>query len=275
MPSRRPSRSKPLPPFDKYQLYHASVQSPDEDARFFAEVYRDARGARAVPKVLREDFCGTFANCCAWLRLGPGRSAHGVDLDPEPLEYGKEHYLSQLSPALAARLRLHRKDVLGSGLPKADIIAALNFSYYIFKDRPTLKKYFTNCRRTLNDGGVLLLDSFGGPKCMEPNEEVSEHGNPPFDYYWDQDTYDPLTNEAQFYIHFKRRGEKKRLKVFSYDWRMWAPAEIKDVLLDAGFSKVDYYWEGSTSDGYGDGDFKVVEHGDECEAYVAYLRALK
>ena len=112
---------------------------------------------------------------------------------------------------------------------------------------------------------------------MEANEEVSEHGDPPyvFDYFWDQDSYDPLTNEAQFYIHFQRKGEKKRQKVFSYDWRLWQPQEVKDLLLEVGFSRVDFYWEGSTKDGYGDGNFQVVEQGEECEAYVAYLVALK
>ena len=49
-----------------------------------------------------------------------------------------------------------------------------------------------------------------------------------FSYFWDQDTYDPINNFAMFYIHFKRKGEKKIEKAFTYDWRMWTiPAPPK------------------------------------------------
>src|SRR5437868_4175927 len=76
------------PPFDKYELYRESVQSPAEDVRFLEEVWRDARGGSGTPRIFREDFCGTFANCCEWVKLGRDRVAHGVDLDSEPLDYG-------------------------------------------------------------------------------------------------------------------------------------------------------------------------------------------
>ncbi len=267
--------SKKLPPFDKYYYYTESVQSPEHDVQFLDQVYKDANGAKAVAKVMREDFCSTFANCCAWVKMGKERSAHGVDLDPETLSYGRAHYLSKLTPAEQGRIQLHEKDVLGKGLPKADLICGMNFSYYIFKERAVLKKYFMNCLRTLNDKGVLLLDSFGGSKCYEPNEEETEFDDPKFSYFWDQDSYDPLTGHAQFYIHFKRPGEAKRERVFSYDWRMWSVAEIKDLLLECGFSKVNLYWEGTTEDGEGDGNFHIVDKGDDCEAWICYLGAVK
>jgi len=66
---------------DKYTLYQQAVQEPDHEVEFFDRVYR-ARHKR-LPKVLREDFCGTFAVCCEWVKK-PGRVAIGVDLDPEP-----------------------------------------------------------------------------------------------------------------------------------------------------------------------------------------------
>ena len=263
-----------LPPFDKYAYYSDSVQSPEEDAKFLDQVYREARGGKA-PLVLREDFCGAFANCCAWVRLGSKRQAIGLDLDPEPLAYGHEHYLPQLSPKERARLAILRRDVLKPGAPPADIICALNFSYFIFKERALLKRYFKQCLKGLKPGGILVIDCFGGPKCSEPNEEYSEQGSPPFYYYWDQLSFDPLTNEAKFAIHFKRRGEAKREHVFSYDWRMWSPSELKDLLLEAGFKQVDYLWEGSTPEGEGDSDFKVVTEGEVCEAWVCYLAALR
>ena len=80
---------------------------------------------------------------------------------------------------------------------------------------------------------------------MTPNEEETEHDG--FSYFWDQDSYDALTNFGQFYIHFKRKGEKKREKVFSYDWRLWSIPELKECLLEAGFEKTVVYWEGTLS----------------------------
>ena len=273
MPKQQSSSRKKLPPFDKYYHYGESVQSPAEDARFLEQIYRDARGR--TPSVLREDFCGGFANCCDWVKRSPTHVAHGVDLDPEPIAYGTEHYLSKLTPSQQSRVHVHRKNVLGRGLPNADVICALNFSYFIFKERTVLKNYFKTCLRTLNKGGIMVMDCFGGPRCQEANEEVSENGDPGFDYFWDQDSFDPLTHEAKFFIHFKRPGEKKQLEVFSYDWRMWSLPELKDLLMEVGFTKVDFLWEGSTDDGEGDGDFKVSTRGEECEAWVAYVSAHK
>ena len=43
------------------------------------------------------------------------------------------------------------------------------------------------------------MDIFGGSECYEANEEETEHDD--FSYFWDQDSYDPVTNEAMFYIH--------------------------------------------------------------------------
>jgi SAM-dependent methyltransferase len=270
-----PTTLPTLPPFDKYYYYSESVQSPSEDVKFLDFVYKEARGAKAQPKTMREDFCGTFLNCIEWVKAGKGRDAYGIDLDPEPLDYGRANYLPKVKPELQKRVHLMQKNVLGKGLPKADIICALNFSYFIFKERAVLRDYFKNCLRTLEDKGVLVLDCFGGTKCYEANEEETEYDDQGYSYFWDQDTFDPITNEAMFYIHFKRAGEKKRQKVFTYDWRMWSIPELKDLLLEAGFKKVHTYWEGTTEDGEGDGEFFRADKGEDCDSWVSYLVALK
>lgn len=267
--------TRPLPPFDKYYYYSEAVQSPDEDMLFAEQVYREVSASKRLPKTMREDFCGTFANSLAWIRRGPDREAVGVDLDPEPLAWGRKHRLANATPDEARRLTLLRKNVMGKDLPKCDMISAMNFSYYIFKERETLKQYFANCLRTLNKNGVLLLDTFGGSRCHEPTEDEINFDKPKFDYFWDQDKIDPLTHDATFYIHFKRPGEKRREKVFTYEWRLWSPPEVRDVLLDAGFKKVHFYWEGITEDGGGDGEFKIVKEGEACESWIAYLAAVK
>jgi cyclopropane fatty-acyl-phospholipid synthase-like methyltransferase len=138
-----------------------------------------------------------------------------------------------------------------------------------FKTRPLLKQYIENCYKTLNAGGLLVLDCFGGPASIEPNESESEYDD--FSYFWDQDTFDPLTNEGMFYIHYQLKGQKKIEKVFTYDWRMWGIPELKDLMEEAGFKKVHFYWEGTDDDGEGDGNYAKVTRGEICDSWVAYV----
>lgn len=255
--------------FDKYKYYLRAVQSPDSDVEFFRDTYKTLRGKPA--KTLREDFCGTFAISCEWVKLETNHLACGVDLDPEPLEYGRANHLSHLSEEQRGRVRLVERNVLSHELPVSDIIVAVNFSYFIFKTRNRMREYFENCLRTLSDSGILILDCFGGSACHEPNEEEIEHED--FSYFWDQDTFNPITNEAMFHIHFKIKGEPRRDKVFSYDWRLWSLPELRELLLEAGFSKVTTYWEGTDADGEGNGEFTPAEVGEACETWIAYLIA--
>jgi SAM-dependent methyltransferase len=256
-------------PYDKYALYKASVQAPDSDVVYLRDTYKELRGK--LPKIMREDFCGTHAICCEWVKLDPAFQAVGIDLDAEPIEYGQKHYVAALPQDQQKRIQVLNKNVLDEGLPKADVIAALNFSYYIFKSRLLLRNYFKNSLRGLKPGGIFVVDCFGGSACQEANEEETYFEDEEFSYFWDQDYYDPVNNYAQFYIHFKRKGEKKREKVFSYDWRMWTIPEIREVMIEAGFKKAHVYWEGTTKKGDGDGKFVRVEKGEECESWIAYV----
>ncbi|RYZ55769.1 MAG: class I SAM-dependent methyltransferase [Proteobacteria bacterium] len=252
---------------DKYEYYAKSVQSPDVDALFLQKTYSSLKGKE--PKTLREDFCAAFALCCEWTRLGSDKLSIGIDLDEEPLDYGRKHYLSTLSPEEQKRVNVLSQNVLSPEMPHADIIAALNFSYMGFKTRPLLKQYIENCHKTLNDGGLLIFDCFGGPASQEPNESESEYDD--FSYFWDQDTFDPLTNEGMFYIHYQPKGQKKIEKVFTYDWRMWGIPELKDLMEEAGFKKIHFYWEGTDEDGEGDGNYSKVTKGEICDSWVAYI----
>ncbi len=257
--------------FDKYWYYNKSVQSADIDVVFFQDTYKELKGK--MPQSFREDFCGTFKLSCEWVKLNESYNAVAVDLDLEPIQYGLENYLPELTNEEQSRLKVMQANVLDPNLPKADIIAACNFSYFIFKKREELKDYFKRNLNALNDGGLLILDVFGGTHCYEPNEEETEHKG--FSYFWDQDSYDPVTNEALFYIHFKPKGEKKIKKVFTYDWRMYSIPEIKDILTDCGFKNVHIYWEGTEKNGEGDGEFKKVVSGEHCDSWIAYIVAEK
>lgn len=265
------SSKKQSKEFDKYWYYNESVQSADVDVKFFRKTYKELKGKK--PVVFREDFCGTFMLSCEWAKLKESHKAIGLDLDPEPIAYGKKHYLPKLTEDQQSRIDIQEANVLDDNLPKADIIAACNFSYSIFKDRKTLKEYFTKNLKALNDDGIFMLDIFGGSECYEPNEEETEHDD--FSYYWDQDSFDPVTNEAMFYIHFKPKGQKKIKRAFTYDWRLWSIPELKDILQEVGFEKIHVYWEGTDDDGEGDGVFTRVESGEDCESWVAYIVAEK
>ncbi len=262
---RRDTKQKPT--FDKYAYYRKAVQAPEDDVIFIRNTYRELRGGD--PRVLREDFCGTFSICCEWVKLSRSHEAHGVDLDSEPIGYGRVHYFTQLQAHQQARLSVHQKNVLSPDLPKADVICAMNFSHYILKDRATMVAYFRSCFESLRGRGILLTDCFGGSRCQEENEEITSHRG--FKYYWDQASFDPVTNFAKFYIHFKVEGRPKQEKAFSYDWRMWSIPELREMMREAGFRKIHVYWEGTAKDGTGNGVFTRTEKGEECEAWIAYV----
>lgn len=254
--------------FDKYDLYKKAVQSPADDAKFLLEVFRELRGKS--PRILREDFCGTAALCGEWVKLRPNHVAYGLDLDPEPIEYGRQHDHVRLSPTQKKRLHLLEKNVLDKDLPKADLSVALNFSYFLFKTRPLMKQFLSNVRRGLRPGGLAVFDVFGGTQCHDAIEDRTNHGK--FTYYWDQTGFDPVSNEAMFHIHF-RVGRRKYERVFTYDWRLWTIPELREMMEEAGFKKTHIYWEGTARDGSGNGDFTRVEKGEACLSWICYIVA--
>ncbi len=218
---------------------------------------------------MREDFCSTFELCCEWAKLDDEKRAIALDIDSEPLEYGKAHYLTDLSAAAQKRVRVLERDVLAPRGPRADIICALNFSYFVFRERATLLKYFQQCRRALNPGGIFAVDVFGGPQYGEPSVDTKKL--PGFEYFFEQEFFDPISNHTRFHIHFKQRGERNRRRAFSYDWRMWSIPEIRDLMSDAGFRQVAVYWEGTGRNGRGSGKFRRREQGESCCIWVAYV----
>jgi SAM-dependent methyltransferase len=254
-------------PFDKYAAYSATVQSAHYDARFLRRVYRELK--QREPIILREDFCSTFELCCEWAKLDDEKQAIGLDIDPEPLDYGRSHYLAHLPASTRDRVQVIQKDVLAPGAPRADIVCALNFSYFAFRERETLLKYFRQCRRALKPGGIFALDLFGGPQYGEP--WVDTKAFPGLKYFFQQEFFDPISNYTRFHIHFKPRGKRTQKRVFTYDWRMWSIPEVRDVMLDAGFDDVAVYWEGTGRNGRGSGKFHRRERGESCSIWVAYV----
>ncbi|MCH1440792.1 MAG: hypothetical protein L7W43_14110, partial [Rubripirellula sp.] len=86
---------------DRFDCYQKSVQTPDHEVVFFEQAYRDAYGS--APTDLREDFCGTFAICCDWVASKSKRTAIGVDLCSETLQWGRDNNLAKLKKSQQKR----------------------------------------------------------------------------------------------------------------------------------------------------------------------------
>jgi hypothetical protein len=257
--------------FDKYRAYSEAVQSPSLDARFLQRVYSEIRGQK--PVVLREDFCGTFTVCCEWVKIDSAKEAVGVDLNPAPLAYGKKHYLDGLEGHARKRIRLYKNDVLSQHTSRADIICALNFSYFVFHSRERLLRYFTLSKKRLRSNGLCIVDVFGGAECAGPSTEVRRL--PGMKYEFEQEDFDPITYRSKFHIHFAPAGQRVRRRVFTYDWRMWTIPELRDVMKEAGFRDIIVYWEGTGRDGRGSGRFYRRERGESCSIWIAYVVGVK
>jgi SAM-dependent methyltransferase len=265
-----PRRAKPLP--DSHVLYQRAVQAPDSEVEFADRVYHRLRGRRASR--LREDFCGTAAIACKWVKLRKTNTAVGVDLHRETLDWARAHNVAKLPIQAQRRIELlHRNVVRPSkrGI-RMDAVLALNFSWWVFKTRPALVRYFRSVRRSLSPGGLFLLDIYGGPDSIDELRERRKIGGG-LTYIWDQEKVDPITNQTLCHIHFRLADGRSIRKAFTYDWRIWSIPEARDALADAGFKRSTVYWEGDDGKGGGNGIFTPAEHGECCAAFIAYIVA--
>jgi SAM-dependent methyltransferase len=255
---------------DKYRLYTDSVQCPDSEIHFFRRVYRKYN--KKSPQVMREDFCGTAAICCEWVRRGSKNRAIGVDLDPEPLAWCAEHYLPELTDKQRERLTFLQENVMDVR-EKADAILALNFSFGVFKQRADFLKYMQGCHESLDRNGIFVMDIYGGPEAQRPQQDETEKDG--YTYIWDQNQYNPITNECVNHIHFVFSDGSRMRRAFTYEWRLWSLAELRDLMHEAGFREVVVYWEGTDDDGSGNGVFAPRESVEVEDAWVAYIVGVK
>ena len=256
---------------DKYELYQEAVQDPEGDVKRLVRMYKSEFGRK--PRSLREDFCGTALLACAWVRSHADREAFGVDLDPEPLAWGRRHNLAALRPNQARRVSLVQGDVRAPTRRRADLVAAFNFSYFTFQTRPELRAYFEKAHAGLEDRGLFVLDAYGGPEAQEARSETREHDG--FDYVWDQHRFDPITHRTRCYIHFEFRDGSRLRRAFGYEWRLWMLPELQELLLEAGFDRADVYWEGADSKNEPNGVFRRRAHAPDDPAWIAYLVGVK
>lgn len=266
----------------RHLLYTAAVQSVETDLDFMQRVYRKERGGQRFRR-LREDFCGTAALACEWVRRNPKNWAWGVDLDRATLDWGQTHYVPRLGRA-ARRLRFLCSDVLEVREPKVDVVVAQNFSYSVFKQREQLQQYFRRVRRSLLPGGMFFLDAFGGTESIIAISETRRiavstalDGSrvSAFTYVWEQARFNPIDHHIVCHIHFKLGGGIKLNRAFTYDWRLWTLPELRELLLDSGFEAAEVYVEGwDEKEEDTDGIYRRRTRFENDAGWVAYVIGL-
>jgi hypothetical protein len=255
---------------DLHWLYEQSVQNVEAEVEFIDRVFKKEFGR--TPGFLREDFCGTAQLCSEWVKRRRSNTALGVDYDGPTLEWGRANNLCPLGDRASA-VTLVQDDVRNVTDPRAEVLAATNFSWWGFKTRAELKEYFLGVHASLQDEGMLLLDIYGGPEAQVP--QIEEKDVEGFEYLWDQDDFNPITGEVRCMIHFRFPNGSQMDNAFTYDWRLWSLPETCDLLEECGYRKVVVFWEGTDKDGEPNGIFLPDRKGDLAPAWVAYIIAYR
>ncbi len=257
---------------DPHELYEKAVQCVEAEIDFVDQTFQALRGRQA--RYLREDFCGTANTSCEWVRRRVGNYATAIDLDGEVLGWGAAHHLAALDVAQRERVVLLEQDVLEANTALQDVVLAMNFSYWLFKQRSQLRRYFASVRDALVDDGVFFLDCFGGYDAFRVLKEKTRHKH--FTYVWDQAAYNPVNGDLRCHIHFRFPDGSRLQRAYSYDWRLWTLPEIREILAEAGFSSSTVYWQGWDEDeNEGSGEFSAVESADADAGWIAYIAACK
>ena len=277
MTRKKASTPAPLSIDEKYNLYENSVQTPDLHVKWFDEVFKEHFGRQAHS--LKEDFCGTHWQSVEWVKMHSKNTALGLDLDPEPIEYGKRTRDVHLTAEQRKRLKIVQKNVLEPTRPGVDIQAASNFSFNIFHTRKELKEYFQAAYDSLGKEGIFILEMAGGTGMMDTMKEKTKitdaQENPWFTYIWKQKDYNYIKNTALYTISFKMKDGTKYKDVFVYDWRLWTIPEVREVLEEVGFKSTHAYLEDFDDDGDGDGEYIETEKSDECYTWVGFVVGVK
>ncbi len=255
---------------DKHKLYENSVQNVEAEIDFVDNTYYSIRKRRA--RLLREDFGGTANTSCEWVKRRPTNKAIAVDLDKQVQGWGVKNNLSKLNNGQRKRIRLVTDNVMHVKTIPVDIVLAMNFSYWIFKERTTMIRYFKRVYHALKKDGVFFLDAFGGFEAFREMEEHSDFGK--FTYIWDQVKYNPINGHGLFKIHYKFSDGSRLKDAFIYDWRVWTLPELTEMLSATGF-KPTIYWEGTDEDNEGNGVFTPTTEGEADAGWIVYIVAEK
>jgi len=253
---------------DRHDLYQRSVQDTAAEIDFVEQTWNELRPRPA--EFLREDFCGTANTACEWVRRNEDHYAIGIDLDRAVLDWGERNNVAELSEDGQRRIELIHGNVLDVLSQPADIVLAMNFSYFLFHTRDAMREYFNCVREGLASDGIFFLDAYGGYDAPREIEETRDCDG--FVYIWEQAEFNPIDSCMTCHIHFGFPDGSRIERAFTYHWRLWTLPELREILLEAGFSQVDIYWEGTDEEsGEGDGIFMPSEVGEADAGWVCYI----
>ena len=142
----------------------------------------------------------------------------------------------------------------------------------LFKERKLLLAYFRKVRKNLDLDGIFFLDCFGGSDAYRELKERTKLDG--FTYVWDQAAYNPVNSDISCHIHFHFPDKSKLKRAFTYDWRLWTLPEIRELLLDAGFSEVIIYAQAVDPITEEPSQMEPVLNMDADLGWIAYIGAL-
>ncbi|CAL5221490.1 g3691 [Coccomyxa viridis] len=292
---------------DRHALYESAVQSPKGDISYLLCFYQRYIGQQ-VPEHLREDFCGTALLASTWCRGDLARrTGMGLDIDRDALMWGMQHNGEGLADTAQPCLWLLHGDVTqpldkavlvncpvrsnsnGSqpsveqsmqdmSIHASDIICAFNFSVCLLHQRSEVQAYFRQSRQALSKrGGILVMDLLGGHAAEESVFMHRHNDTTGARFVWEQEGYNPVTRHIHCYITLRDPDTQKNLRrAFHYHWRLWTIPELHDMLMGAGFSRVNVWLRpmqgvssGCEDEEGEEGSSDSGEHDEDFEEYSA------
>ena len=259
---------------NRFDLYEAAVQSPEVQCRFFRALHG------GEPLVLADDFSGAGGLARGWLGLSERYASIATDRDELPLAHAYVRATERFGEGVFKRFGLQRASVVEAG-GHVDVAVALNFGVSELQRRAELVGYFRHSLFRLNNGGVMVVDTYGGPTAYDTGRyrvEASLDGAG-FVYEWEQRRGDPLTGRVECAMHFEVDGGTRVEDAFVYDWRLWSVPEVRDAMMEAGYRSTEVHLDYGVGSGEEDGPVleaaaldgepTVGIEGDE--DYVAYV----
>lgn len=238
---------------DKFDCYELCVQSP----RHVVAMLRAIHGND--PTILREDFCGSAAISRRWCAEGlkRGDNSRAVAVDLEPVAIGRARREVERE-GLAGLVSLHMGDAAAKDAPAgaegADVIFVGNFSIGYLHRRIDLMRYLRLSRARLLaanggfGGGIFVCDLYGGAGAFRLGAIERRHPartGEVIRYAWRHAAADPITGMVENRMSFRieRDGEivHELPDAFTYHWRLWNLAELREAMLEVGFRQVDTY----------------------------------
>ncbi|KAK8971088.1 hypothetical protein KSP40_PGU021550 [Platanthera guangdongensis] len=185
-----------------------------------------------------------------WLRTDPRRTAVGLDLDLESLNWCLEKNIMFTVQACSTMEE--------APLPPRDIICAFNYSCCCLQRRADLVRYFKHTLSALsNKGGIFVMDVYGGTSSERKLRLQRKFTN--FTYIWEQGEFDIISRRTRISLHFQLGKMGMLRHAFSYAWRLWSLPEIRDCMEEAGFQSIHFWIR----------EMPNTEENEHCEEYNA------